>query len=294
MTPRSGGMTRGELALMVQELAPLAGLQLQRIVAPRPHTLALRFMRRWVLVCVSPSLPRLHALAEAPATPGEEPPAFCLKVRRTLQNQRLESITQVPDERVVRLAFPGGALVVELVGQGANLALLDPADRVLLTLRPGADARLTPGAPYAPPRPMDRGTVQAPRCRQGLEAERLFARLELERRRAELTRRVTRERRRVTRLCRNLETDLDRCAAAQVQRKQADLLLAHTSTLPPGRGQEQAEVADLFEAGEPLSIPLCPPSWRTSRGSTTSTTASPRACPRWRRGSPGPGRPWRP
>ena len=241
---------------MVAELrAEVEGRPLQKVVQPDEHTLALRFMRRWVTLVAHPRLSRLHGLDAAPRAP-RTPPAFCMLARKVLLNRPLDGLRQRPGDRVLHLEAPSGSLVAELVGRRSNLVLLDPDGVVLGSLKPSL-LRAPVGQPYQPPDP---GPV-SPRsqiCRftSSAEAEGWFGQEEVRQLRQELTRRGGRLRRRARKTLARVEEDLKRCEDAHLHKKHADLLLAHQYQLP-ARGSS-ATVADLFEDGAELVIPLDP------------------------------------
>lgn len=251
-------MTHGELRVMVDGAQPLLGCHLQRVVQPDPFTVTLRWMRHWLLIGVAPGASRLHRLGSGPRAP-EQPPAFAMLLRKVLMGAPLSALELRPDDRRVHLVTPAGTLVAELFGARPDLLLLGPgpAQPVLGSLR-GVSPRAVVGAAYAPPEPpVGPREEPAPRFADGDEAEAWYGALALEERRRALLGRGHRLRRRLCRTAARVEGDLRRCQGAEEQRRRADLLLAHQQTLPR-RGASEAEVADLFGDGAPLTIPLDP------------------------------------
>lgn len=244
------------MGAMVAELRPeVEGRPLQKVVQPDEHTLALRFMRRWVILVAHPRLSRLHGLEAKPQAPST-PPAFCMLLRKVLLNRPLAVLHQRPGDRVLHLETPSGSLVAELVGRRSNLVLLDPDGVILGSLKPSL-LRDPVGQHYMPPEP---GPVSPRRqtCRFGSspEAERWFFQEEERQRRQALTRRGGRLLKRARKTLARVEEDLLRCEEADRHKKHADLLLAHQYQLP-ARGRS-ATVADLFVDGAELVIPLDP------------------------------------
>jgi len=249
-------MSEAELQAMVLELQPQVGRQLQRIIQPDEHTLALRFLRRWVVLVAHPQLSRLHPLEQKPAAP-ETPPAFCMLLRKVLLNSPLRGLRRDPGDRIVHLDLPGGRLVAELMGRRSNLILLAPEGEVIGALKPRM-LRDPVGQPYRLPA-QGPPSVRRQTCRfdSGDQARRWFDQLIRRRREELLKRRCDRLLAKTRKTLGQVEQDLRRCQEADTLKKWADLLLAHQHQLP-ARGADTARVADLFEAGEPMDIPLNP------------------------------------
>ena len=124
--------------------------------------------REKLLIAANPAAPRLHLTTASPENP-EQPPMFCMLLRKHLSGARLASIEQLPMERCVTFCFDctdemGFAvqkkLVVELMGRTCNIYLLGPDDRILDCLRRvGLDetARAAlPGLHYQLPAPVEK------------------------------------------------------------------------------------------------------------------------------------------
>ena len=248
-------MTEAELEAMVIELQPLVGLPLQRIIQPDEHSIALRFMRRWVLLAAHPQLSRLHELEGKPRAP-ETPPAFCMLLRKMLLNGALLRLRRSPGDRLVQVEMPGGCLVAELLGRRSNLTLLDPQGVISGALKPRLLRDLV-GEVYRPPQ-AGPSSLRRRDCRfsSSLEARTWFDELILQQYRDRLAVRGGRLLRKARKILDQVEGDLRRCQEAKTYKKWADLLLAFQHQLP-ARGTS-AQVADLFEDGAPLDIPLNP------------------------------------
>jgi predicted ribosome quality control (RQC) complex YloA/Tae2 family protein len=252
----STGMTAQELSLVAAELQQLVGLPVQRVAQSDAYTVHLRLMRRWLTLSAHPRLARVHLSARPPrALPRA--PAFCMLLRKQLLNRPLTALRQPEGERMVELDFPGARLVAELFGQRADLLLLDHQRLVLATLRPSL-GRHRPGSPWSPPAARGApGRAPEPRFTDSAGAEVQFGASQLQQRRERLERALTRQLRKARRTQAHIQGDLDRCADAEKLRRWADLLLAFQSSLP-ARGQDRAQVSDLFADGEPITIPLDP------------------------------------
>ena len=253
---RDSSMTEAELELMVLGLQPLVGLPLQRIVQPDDHTLALRWMRRWMLLCARPGMARVHPLEHKPLAPPN-PPAFCMLLRKQLLNRRLGGVLRRPGDRVLQLELSTGQLVAELFGSRTNLLLLDSQGVVLGALR-ARNLRNPVGSSYQPP-PPGPGSPRKDQQRfaTGAEAEVYYQQLTRQQQRESLLRSCTRALRRAQRALHRVEQDVQRCQQADQYKKWADLLLAQQHLAPP-RGAISLQVADLFGDGGPLQIPLDP------------------------------------
>lgn len=252
-------MSEAELDLVLGELAPLVGTQLQKIVQPDEHTVGLRLMRSWLLLGARPRACRMHLLSDRPRDLPAAAPAFCMLLRKVLLNGRLMAVERVPGERVVRLELTGGVLLAELIDRRSNLLLLDSGGRLLGSLGPPR-AGLEQGRPYSPPTPPPPGR-RTPGVRQGRGSsaglEDFYRDLALEERRTGLRRRVARTLKKARRTLKKVQADQARCQDADRYRKWADLLMAQQSMVR-GKGRESVPLPDLFEAGETVVIPLDP------------------------------------
>lgn len=249
-------MSEAEIEAMVTELQPLVGLPLQRIIQTDDHTVALRFVRHWVILTAHPQVSRMHALDRTPAAP-RTPPAFCMLLRKMLLNRVLTGLQRSPTDRIVYLDLPTGCLVAELMGRRSNLVLLDTQRLISGALKPRL-LRNPVGEPYLPP-PPGPSSARRQTCRfaSGEQAQQWFDRLARQQRRSRLELHCGRLLRRARKTWGQVEQDLQRCGEADQYKKWADLLLAHQHQLPT-RGAAEAQVADLFEDGVPLTIPLNP------------------------------------
>jgi predicted ribosome quality control (RQC) complex YloA/Tae2 family protein len=149
-------LTTQVIAAVLQEIAPvLKGGWIQKLYQPATLTIVLEIRtpgqtRRLLISCL-PETARLHLATAAMPNPPSPPP-FCQFLRAHLQGAHVDAITQVEDDRIVRidLATKAGrrALVAELTGKTANLLVLDDADRIVRDLKGFRDRQ---GQPYRPP-----------------------------------------------------------------------------------------------------------------------------------------------
>ena len=148
------------------------GARVEKIHQPSRDTVILLLRcatgREKLLIAANPAAPRLHLSTANPENP-EQPPMFCMLLRKHLSGARLAEIRQLPMERCVTFFFDctdemGYAvqkkLVVELMGRTCNIYLLGPDDRILDCLRRvGLDetARAAlPGLVYQAPSPVEK------------------------------------------------------------------------------------------------------------------------------------------
>ena len=125
--------------------------------------------REKLLIAANPAAPRLHLTAASPENP-EQPPMFCMLLRKHLSGARLASVTQQPMERLAVFAFDctdemgypvQKRLVVELMGRTCNVYLLGPDGRIIDCLRRvGLDEssrrQALPGLYYQDPEPVNK------------------------------------------------------------------------------------------------------------------------------------------
>lgn len=117
----------------------------------------------------NPSMPRISLTEQAREYP-QNPPMFCMLLRKHLTGGRLLSVSQPGMERIVRLEFETKnelgdtaikKLVVELMGRHSNIIFLNEEDKVLDCTRL-VDASVStvrtvlPGITYQPPPPQEK------------------------------------------------------------------------------------------------------------------------------------------
>jgi predicted ribosome quality control (RQC) complex YloA/Tae2 family protein len=90
------------------------------------------------LVSTHPKFSRIHLAKTRPESPPT-PKRFCAFLRSRITNARIEEITQVEGERIVRIGLKKGpesfTLIAELTGKSSNIILLDEKGTVLDALR---------------------------------------------------------------------------------------------------------------------------------------------------------------
>ncbi|MHB8756435.1 MAG: Rqc2 family fibronectin-binding protein [Bacillota bacterium] len=155
----------------VAELAKtVTGGRIQKISQPERLELLLHVytregMRR-VVISADPIRARLHLTRRDKGNPPVPPP-FCLVMRKRVEGARIESVEQVPWERVTVLELSTHdelgtprrrRLLVEAMGKHSNVVLVDEAGVIIDALkRIGAEENryrlLVPGEKYIPPPP---------------------------------------------------------------------------------------------------------------------------------------------
>ena len=124
--------------------------------------------RQKLLFAPNPAAPRLHLTTASPENP-DQPPMFCMLLRKHLSGARLAHIEQIPMERCAVFFFDcidemgdpvRKRLVCELMGRTCNLYLLGPDGRIIDCLRRiGLDEgkrQALPGLYYQQPEPMEK------------------------------------------------------------------------------------------------------------------------------------------
>ena len=112
--------------------------------------------RQKLLLAANPASPRLHLTTASPENP-DQPPMFCMLLRKHLSGARLNSIEQPAMERCATFIFDSTdemgypvqkRLVCELMGRTCNIYLLGPDGRILDCLRRvGLDESNRPALP---------------------------------------------------------------------------------------------------------------------------------------------------
>lgn len=262
------------LALVVQELQPLAGGQIQRIAQPGPLQVTLSIFKngvgeRHLLIDVSPQFSRAHLTTRRlPGLPTA--PAFCMTLRKYLHGGRIVSIAQRSGDRIldIQVQHEGELylLSAELMGKHANLILVAPDGKILhaaklITARQSRVRQVLPGHKYvAPPSP--------PVVRQEASAFQNSSELDDYFAGAQENAAFTQQKNSLLGMLRKAHQQKAR-ALAQVQRgaqestradefqKYGDLLLSQLYAVPPNA--EQAELTDYFSPDAALiTIPLNP------------------------------------
>ena len=127
--------------------------------------------RHYLFVTAHPDDARIHLISQKLRGAGETPSPLLLLLRKRAENAFIDSITQLPNERVLKIQLDHSVegvstLVIETIGKYSNIILLD-ADGVVID----AVKRVTPAMnrvrvtlprhKYAPPPPQNKLTTIA-------------------------------------------------------------------------------------------------------------------------------------
>lgn len=149
-------LNKADIARVLEEITPvLRGGWIQKIQEPADRTVVFDVRKpgrtHRLLISCRPDTSRLHLAEHTPSNPSTPPP-FCQFLRAHVQGARIDDIHQMPEDRVVEIAFTGKhdacTIVCELTGKKANILVLDGARRVLRDLLQQRDLI---GRPYSPP-----------------------------------------------------------------------------------------------------------------------------------------------
>ncbi len=134
-------------AVLAEIRTKAIGARVEKIHQPSRDTVILHLRceggREKLLFAPNPAAPRLHFTAASPENP-EQPPMFCMLLRKHLSGARLSDIAQPPMERAATFSFDctdemgfpiQKRLVAELMGRTCNLYLLGPDGRIIDCLR---------------------------------------------------------------------------------------------------------------------------------------------------------------
>lgn len=149
------------------------GARVEKIHQPSRDTVIVHLRcegsREKLIFVPNPAAPRLHFTSASPENP-DQPPMFCMLLRKHLLGARLSGVTQPPMERAASFIFDctdemgypvQKRLVAELMGRTCNLYLLDPDGRIIDCLRrvgldESAKRQALPGLYYQQPEPVEK------------------------------------------------------------------------------------------------------------------------------------------
>ena len=98
------------LSAMTQELAPAVGARIDRVQQPARDTLLFSLRSRegnWkLLVTANPNHPRVQ-FTSLPFENPQQPPMFCMLLRKHLTGARIAALTQTPMERIRDITLDG-------------------------------------------------------------------------------------------------------------------------------------------------------------------------------------------
>lgn len=173
-------------AVLEEVRAKALGARVEKIHQPARDTVVLLLRceggRQRLLLAANPAAPRLHLTESNPENP-DQPPMFCMLLRKHLCGARLTAVEQPPMERLVRLTFDcvdelgdpvQRQLVAELMGRTSNLYLLNPDGRIVDCLRrvgldDSARRQALPGLFYQEPEPLQKAAPLGIPAEQVLE-----------------------------------------------------------------------------------------------------------------------------
>ncbi|EMQ4905594.1 Rqc2 family fibronectin-binding protein FbpA [Listeria monocytogenes] len=163
------------LKAMTEELAEHGESgRIMKIHQPFSHELVLYIRKnrenKRLLISSHPSYARIQWTDDIPENPAT-PPMFCMLLRKYLEGAIIESITQLPNERILQFSIRGKDdigenrfcdLFVEIMGRHSNITLVDCAKNVIVDcikhVSPAQNSyrTLLPGATYVLPPATDK------------------------------------------------------------------------------------------------------------------------------------------
>ncbi len=162
------------LSAVLDEIRTQAtGARVEKIHQPSRDTIILLLRcengRQKLLLAANPAAPRLHLTTANPENP-DQPPMFCMLLRKHLSGSRLSSVEQPPMERCAVFTFDctdemgypvQKRLVAELMGRTCNIYLLGPDGRIIDCLRrigldESSKRQALPGLYYQDPEPIEK------------------------------------------------------------------------------------------------------------------------------------------
>ena len=146
----------------------LADARVDRVIQPERDEIHLLLraggQNRRLLLSASAGAARVH-LSERQRTGPQDPPMFCMLLRKHLAGGRLREIRQIGGDRILSLVFATRnelgdlterTLLVEMMGRHSNIILLSPEGRVIDAARHVTEElsrvrQILPGLPYSLP-----------------------------------------------------------------------------------------------------------------------------------------------
>lgn len=154
----------------------LAGSRIEKIYQPDRNEIILQLRgaegQRRLLLSASPGRARVH-FTEARKENPQNPPMFCMLLRKHIGGARISGVSQPELERVVIIELDcydemGSAvkkqLVLEAIGRSCNIILVDENGRIIDCIRRSAGdvtsaRQMLPGLFYRMPPPQDRKSI---------------------------------------------------------------------------------------------------------------------------------------
>ncbi len=119
----------------------LVGSYIDKIIGPSEQTIGLLFWtgrtNHWVLFSAHPQHARVVPTAQRLSGGGAEPSSFVMLLRKHLDGQRVNNITQSGCDRVLtfQIGSAGVTLIAEIMGKNSNIILVDGAGIILGSLK---------------------------------------------------------------------------------------------------------------------------------------------------------------
>jgi len=246
------------LQRIVEELRTnLTGRYLGKIFQLSPVSFALDFGLRgeFLFMSVDPANPRIYLIRRRARDLEKESVAlnsFAQTLRSRFTGESLIAIEKDSSDRIVRLAFPSGKLIVQLTGRTADLFVIDDADKIESVLRTRIEGIYAPPPQNIPeiPVPTDlplatsSASAGADAYYSSLERAKEFAA------RANAARsRLLKSIRQKQKLKVNLQNDLAHHGDPAKHKRIGDLLLANVSTAK--RHGNKVTITDYYADGTP-------------------------------------------
>jgi len=270
------GLSATDIAAVILEIGPaLTGGWIQKIFQPSPSGIVLEVRTPGqtlpLLLSADPGTARLHVVSQKLPNPPSPPP-FCQFLRAHVQGARVDAVSQVSGDRIVRMNLTSRegphTLVAELTGRQADLLLLSSEEKVLVTLnedrdrvgkpyRPPAQRPHVPRAPVESwPAPTDDRPFPVSAVLEERYGQREVALATTQLRQSRLTE-LKKSIKKAVRRIEALREDLDKAARYQDYTRYGELLKANLGRIK--KGQELITVVDYFDQAQPeLVIPLDP------------------------------------
>lgn len=159
---------------LVHELQTCVRARIHKIYQPTDNELIMHIRGQGIngklLLSAHPSMPRIHWTEQAWANP-QEPPMFCMLLRKYCEGGVIESISQVGLERIIEIEVRhrdelGDSslkkIVLEIMGRHSNLILLDPVTGIIhdgirhVTPAISSHRVVLPGSAYVSPPSQDK------------------------------------------------------------------------------------------------------------------------------------------
>ncbi|MFC5532334.1 Rqc2 family fibronectin-binding protein [Cohnella yongneupensis] len=128
---------------LVRELQSCVNARIHKIYQPTDNEMVWHIRGQGVngrlLLSAHPSMPRLHWTEQAWENP-QEPPMFCMLLRKYCEGGVIEAVRQVGMERIVQFDirhrdelgdYSLKQVVLEIMGRHSNLILMDPASGII-------------------------------------------------------------------------------------------------------------------------------------------------------------------